>query len=77
MWGALSDKRTGLSFTTAAGPHQRSHSPTTRRVTVEVCDNSFYILPVTMENVCLLPVVRETRLVLNWSVGIYLRGNVF
>jgi hypothetical protein len=26
MWGALSDERTGLSFTTAAGPHQRSHS---------------------------------------------------
>jgi hypothetical protein len=26
MCGALSDKRTGLSFTTAAGPRQRSHS---------------------------------------------------
>jgi hypothetical protein len=26
MWGALSDERTGLSFTIAAGPHQRSHS---------------------------------------------------
>jgi hypothetical protein len=26
MWGALSDKITGLSFTTVAGPHQRSHS---------------------------------------------------
>jgi hypothetical protein len=26
MWGALSDKRTGLSFTTAAGPRQPSHS---------------------------------------------------
>jgi hypothetical protein len=26
MWGALSDGRTGLSFTIAAGPHQRSHS---------------------------------------------------
>jgi hypothetical protein len=26
MWGALSDKRTGLSFTIAAGPRQRSHS---------------------------------------------------
>jgi hypothetical protein len=26
MWGALSDERTGLSFTTAAGPRQRSHS---------------------------------------------------
>jgi hypothetical protein len=26
MWGALSDERTGLSFTTAAGPSQRSHS---------------------------------------------------
>jgi hypothetical protein len=26
MWGALSDKRTGLSFTIAAGPHQRIHS---------------------------------------------------
>jgi hypothetical protein len=25
-WGALSDERTGLSFTTAAGPRQRSHS---------------------------------------------------
>jgi hypothetical protein len=25
MWGALSDERTGLSFTTAAGPRQRSH----------------------------------------------------
>jgi hypothetical protein len=26
MWGALSDKSTGLSFTIAAGPRQRSHS---------------------------------------------------
>jgi hypothetical protein len=25
-WGALSDERTGLSFTFAAGSHQRSHS---------------------------------------------------
>jgi hypothetical protein len=25
MWGALSDKRTGLPFTIAAGPRQRSH----------------------------------------------------
>jgi hypothetical protein len=25
MWGALSDERTGLPFTTAAGPRQRSH----------------------------------------------------
>jgi hypothetical protein len=25
VWGALSDERTGLSFTTAAGPRQRSH----------------------------------------------------
>jgi hypothetical protein len=27
MWGALSDERMGLSFTIAAGPRQRSHSP--------------------------------------------------
>jgi hypothetical protein len=26
MWDALSDERTGLSFTTAVGPRQRSHS---------------------------------------------------
>jgi hypothetical protein len=26
MWGALSDKRTGLSFTTAAGPRKRSRT---------------------------------------------------
>jgi hypothetical protein len=26
MWGALSDERTGLSFTIAAVPRQRSHS---------------------------------------------------
>jgi hypothetical protein len=26
MWAALSDERTGLSFTTAAGAGQRSHS---------------------------------------------------
>jgi hypothetical protein len=26
MWGAVSDERTGLSFTTAAGPRQHSHS---------------------------------------------------
>jgi hypothetical protein len=26
MWGALSDERTGLSFTIATGPSQRSHS---------------------------------------------------
>jgi hypothetical protein len=26
MWGALSEERSGLSFTTAAGPRQRSHS---------------------------------------------------
>jgi hypothetical protein len=25
MWGALSDERTGLSFTTVAGLRQRSH----------------------------------------------------
>jgi hypothetical protein len=25
MWDALSDEKTGLSFTTAAGPRQRSH----------------------------------------------------
>jgi hypothetical protein len=25
-WGALSEEKTGLSFTTAAGPRQRSHS---------------------------------------------------
>jgi hypothetical protein len=33
MWCALSDERTGLSFTTAAGPRQRSHS----RVRVPYC----------------------------------------
>jgi hypothetical protein len=27
MWDALSDERTGLSFTVAAGSHQRSHFP--------------------------------------------------
>jgi hypothetical protein len=26
MWGALSDERTGLPFTVAAGPRHRSHS---------------------------------------------------
>jgi hypothetical protein len=26
MWGALSDKRTGLPFTIVAGPRQRNHS---------------------------------------------------
>jgi hypothetical protein len=26
MWGALSDERTGMPFTIAAGPRQRSHS---------------------------------------------------
>jgi hypothetical protein len=26
MWGALSDEKTGLSFTIAADPRQRSHS---------------------------------------------------
>jgi hypothetical protein len=26
MWGALSDERTGLSFTISAGPRERSHS---------------------------------------------------
>jgi hypothetical protein len=26
MWGALSDERTGVSFTIAAGPRQRSYS---------------------------------------------------
>jgi hypothetical protein len=26
IWGALSDERTGLQFTLAAGPGQRSHS---------------------------------------------------
>jgi hypothetical protein len=26
MWGALSDERTGLSFTISAGPRQCSHS---------------------------------------------------
>jgi hypothetical protein len=52
MWDALSEERTGLSFTIAAGPRQHSHSrvhftvsdsrfpfsspPTTRRATVEL-----------------------------------------
>jgi hypothetical protein len=27
MWGALSDEKTGLSFTIAADSHQRSHFP--------------------------------------------------
>jgi hypothetical protein len=27
MWGALSDERTGISFTIAPGPRQRSYSP--------------------------------------------------
>jgi hypothetical protein len=27
IWSAVSDERTGLSFTIAAGPRQRSHSP--------------------------------------------------
>jgi hypothetical protein len=40
MWGALSDKRTGLSFTTAAGPRQRSLS----RVRVP-WDSRPYLLP--------------------------------
>jgi hypothetical protein len=26
MWGALSDERTGMTFTIAAGPRQRSNS---------------------------------------------------
>jgi hypothetical protein len=26
MWGAVSDERTGLSFTIAVGPRQRSNS---------------------------------------------------
>jgi hypothetical protein len=26
MWGAISDERTGLAFTIAAGPRKRSHS---------------------------------------------------
>jgi hypothetical protein len=52
MWGILSEERTGVSFTIAAGPHQSSHSyftvsdsrlpfsspPTTRREMVEVFD---------------------------------------
>jgi hypothetical protein len=38
MWGALSDERTGLSFTIAAGPRQRSHSR------VRVLWNSHHIL---------------------------------
>jgi hypothetical protein len=37
MWGAHSDDRTGLSFITAAGPRQRSHS----RVRVP-CDSRPY-----------------------------------
>jgi hypothetical protein len=37
MWGALSDERTGLSFTTAAGPRQRSHSRV--RVPLTVSDS--------------------------------------
>jgi hypothetical protein len=35
------------------------------------------LILVAMENVCCLVVVTETRLVLNWSVGIYLRSNVW
>jgi hypothetical protein len=38
MWDVLSDERTGLSFTFAAGPRQRSHS----RVQVP-CDSLSYI----------------------------------
>jgi hypothetical protein len=41
MWGALSDKRTGLPFTVDTGPDQRSHS----RVRVQQdCATLFYTL---------------------------------
>jgi hypothetical protein len=44
MWGALSDERTGLSFTIAAGPRQRSHSrvrvPGNSRLRFETSYNS-------------------------------------
>jgi hypothetical protein len=39
MWGALSDERTGLSFTIAAGPRQRSHSRT--RLPSDPIENTF------------------------------------
>jgi hypothetical protein len=38
MWGAVSDERTGLLFTIAAGPRQRSHSR------VRSPGDSYYIL---------------------------------
>jgi hypothetical protein len=41
MWGALSDERTGLSFTTAAGPSQPSHS----RVRAPWDSRSYFIVP--------------------------------
>jgi hypothetical protein len=41
MWDALSDERTGLSFTISAGPRQRSHS----RVRIQMgLANIFYCL---------------------------------
>jgi hypothetical protein len=41
MWGALSDERTGLSFTTAPGPRQRNHFLGSSPVGVET---TFYCL---------------------------------
>jgi hypothetical protein len=41
MWGALSDKRTGLSFTIAAGPRQCSHS----RVQVQWDSRQYFTVP--------------------------------
>jgi hypothetical protein len=38
MWGALSDERTVLSLTTAAGPRQRSHS----RIRVPLDSRSYF-----------------------------------
>jgi hypothetical protein len=49
---------------------------TVLRMNCSSLHDSLYSLAIIMGNDCCLPSVRETRFVLNWSVGIYLRSNV-
>jgi hypothetical protein len=56
MWGDLSDERTGLSFTIAVGPRQRSHS----RVRVPWNSRPYFTVSDSTLLISSLPTTRRT-----------------
>jgi hypothetical protein len=46
MWGAVADERTGMSFTIATGPRQRSAKWLYRRVQLRIVSNKSFAIVV-------------------------------